>query len=849
MNKWIIKSKKSALIAVGGLVFLMAVVGSLMSIRMQVLLRDYMVKQVEENVEIMADLVATQFSAQLDVLEVLATYVSENDVDMTDIMDVVQAHQTDERVGIVALDGTAVYGMSLEVQDFSGIRDSFRGYKAVSYSEGQGILFSVPIYYGPNVRYVLYRLVNPKQLRALYENSFYDNKGQVLLADSFGKIIITYDDWDAEESKAAWETEEIQDIFKQINQKMNIVTKAVVYGNGQGIDYFFFKAEVRDLGLVIVGSVPENVVAEGISYITILILWVFGLVLLLFGFFIYYLFRVTEKARESDELRQAKESAELANRTKTAFLANMSHEIRTPINAIMGMNEMIQREAVRPHIMEYSNRIQIASKTLLSLINDLLDMSKIEAGKMDVVVEPYQLSSLVNDVVNMMRVKAEEKGLRFQVSVNDHIPNMLSGDEVRIKQILTNILSNAMKYTEQGEVLFHIDYQKQGEDEILLTLQVADTGIGIRKEDLKNLFDGFARFDLSKNRTVEGTGLGLAITHHLVELMEGEIQVESIHGEGSTFTVYIPQKVEAWDAIGNLSERIRHAQNEEQKERKSFEAPLGKILVVDDNEMNLFVITSLLKDTKLRIKTCKSGKEAIELVKREFFHLIFLDHMMPQMDGIEVIRRMKAIGSYACENTPVIALTANAGNGAKEMYLAEGFQDYISKPVEGAALEAMIRKHLPKQLLTEKLVAPASAEPEKTWKKEKSLAGIQIIDHDAAMKYCGGKEALFVEFLRIYLEDSPEQMEQISAAYQAKDWNAYTVAVHGLKTTSYSIGANLLGNLAKDLEYAGKRYLGVMETENPEADLEWIIAEYKTLLLLYEDTKEAILEYLASAEM
>lgn len=380
-----------------------------------------------------------------------------------------------------------------------------------------------------------------------------------------------------------------------------------------------------------------------------------------------------EQERSLDDMLKVVEmkcdEARMAARSKTKFLSNMSHEIRTPINTVLGMNEMILRETTDSNIHQYASNVEKAGKMLLSLVNDILDFSKIESGKMEIIPVQYQVSSVLNDIVSMLKPKADEKELLLTMEVNPNIPNLLLGDEVRIRQIATNLLSNAIKYTAEGTVTLIADFRKKAENAIVLYLGVKDTGIGIREEDKSKIFSSFQRIDEKKNRNIEGTGLGLSITSQLVELMNGTIEVESVYGEGSLFSVVIPQTVADFKPIGVIGQYIDR--DETHQYQTLFTAPKAHILVVDDNAMNLAVAKGLLKQTLVQVDTALSGEECIRMLRRKKYHILLLDHMMPGMDGIETLRHIKE--ECIAESMPVIALTANAVSGARQMYLDCGF--------------------------------------------------------------------------------------------------------------------------------------------------------------------------------
>ncbi len=428
---------------------------------------------------------------------------------------------------------------------------------------------------------------------------------------------------------------------------------------------------------------------------------------------------IEEKNQElmiaNEEAEKAKADAIAAANAKSVFLANMSHEIRTPINAILGMDTMILRECNDNEILEYAGNIQSASQTLLSLINDILDFSKIETGKLELVAGDYALSSLINDVYHMLISKAKEKGLALNVESDKNLPAKLYGDEVRIRQIIVNILNNAIKYTKKGSVTLTVgmselkpsdttDHSTDSKsDDItdkntIITFRIADTGIGIKNENISHLFDSFSRFDEEKNKYIEGTGLGLAITKQLVDLMNGEIVVTSEYGKGSVFTVSIPQKIVSDLKIGDISEKYNEPSNKKKK-KSTFTAPDANVLVVDDVKMNINVFKALLKRTEINVDSAMSGSEALAMIKEKKYDIIFLDHMMPDMDGIETYQNMKMLEDNPNKDTTVVMLTANAIMGAKEEYLGIGFSDYLSKPVQAPKLEAMILKYLPEELV------------------------------------------------------------------------------------------------------------------------------------------------------
>ena len=391
------------------------------------------------------------------------------------------------------------------------------------------------------------------------------------------------------------------------------------------------------------------------------------------------------------EARFAEEKG--ANSAKSAFLANMSHEIRTPINAILGLNTMTLRECSDPQIREYAMEIEQAGQTLLSLINDILDISKVESGKMEIVPVEYDLSSIINDTINMMSFKAKAKNLELKADIDKNLPHRLYGDDVRIRQILVNLLSNAVKYTDQGCVKLRVTGEIDG-DNAILHYSVSDTGIGIKKEDMERLFAKYERLDTVRNRNVEGTGLGMAITTRLLQLMNSKLDVESTYGVGSTFSFVLTQKIIDKAPIGDINRRFDVTEKADSSDIR-FIAPDAKLLVVDDNKTNRMVFKKLLQRLKVQVDEAESGLVCLNMSSEKKYDIIFLDHMMPEMDGLETLEKMRKIAMCPNIKTPVIALTANAISGSREFYLEAGFDDYISKPIEPKKLEKLIYGLLP----------------------------------------------------------------------------------------------------------------------------------------------------------
>lgn len=410
---------------------------------------------------------------------------------------------------------------------------------------------------------------------------------------------------------------------------------------------------------------------------------------------------ITSEKEERDSLVDMSERAVAASEAKSAFLSNMSHEIRTPINAVLGMNEMILRESEDEHIISYANTIRSAGNSLLALINDILDFSKIESGKMEIVPVEYDFGEFINDLVNITKVRMEEKGLELKLDIDPDIPRKLFGDEVRIKQIVTNIMSNAAKYTEKGSVTLKVVLDKMASDKeyAAIVFYVKDTGIGIRKEDISKLFTEFERIDVKKNRNIEGTGLGMAISKRLLEMMGSTLYVESEYGRGSEFSFAIGQGIRDAEPIGDFNVVADTLAKKRENYVPQFTAPDARVLMVDDLMVNLVVFKELLKKTKIMIDTANSGQAALELTRENKYDMLFLDHMMPEMDGIETLEAIRADEGNLNVDTISVCLTANAVTGAKEFYMENGFNDYLTKPINSEQLERMIYEYLPDELI------------------------------------------------------------------------------------------------------------------------------------------------------
>lgn len=516
------------------------------------------------------------------------------------------------------------------------------------------------------------------------------------------------------------------------------------------------------------------------------------------GVAMYLHFRIYKK--QQIFLTQAREEAMEANRAKSTFLANMSHEIRTPINVMLGMNEMILRESESREVVRYAKSVEKAGNYLLSLINNILDITRIESKKLDIIEEKFSLRQLVQEVCLIGAKQAEAKNLEFVVDVEETLPKYLEGDALHIKQVILNLINNAVKYTKKGKVFLEVC-----QEEKQISFSVKDTGIGIKKEDMEALFDMFMRADIKRHRNIEGSGLGLTIAKELCEQMGGHIQAESIYGKGSNFTVYFPLKDAGTEKIGQW--KVVEGEPVQEK-RKKFFASEAQILLVDDSEQNIQVITSLLRRTGVQLDTAASGFECIEKVRNKKYHLIFLDYMMPEMDGIETFHRLKK--EVNGQSVPVIALTADVSTGIHQHFLSEGFSDYLSKPVMWEKLEELLLQWLPAALVSMKNGAGED------WNiTEKQLLDLKQklkkwdIELSEGLRLLSGSISQYRKLAELFVEYYMPNKEQLARSFERlqntqKEIKNMTGLIHTLKSNARAVGAIELYELSFVMEKKGK---------------------------------------------
>ncbi len=517
--------------------------------------------------------------------------------------------------------------------------------------------------------------------------------------------------------------------------------------------------------------------------------------------------KLSAQQREYEEqvLMLEKQAADEASKAKSRFLADMSHEIRTPINAILGMNEMVLRETDNRDIRGYSKNIKQSGHNLLQLVNSILDFSKIEDGKMEILPVRYSLGSQLSYFINSISERAYAKSLKFNMDIDTGLPSELYGDDTRINEIVMNLLTNAVKYTEKGSVTFSMkekERRSENEKEILIHYEVSDTGIGLKDEDKEKLFGSPESLDITGNRMIEGTGLGLAVTVSLLKLMGSELKVESEYAKGSTFAFDLWQKIENDRPIGDYKKAIEKDEDVVTY-KEAFHAPAARILVVDDTNMNLIVTESLLKKTGIKLDTALSGAESVQLADKNKYDIIFMDQRMPGMDGTEAMLKIRALDSKMNETTPIICLTADVVRGARDRYLSRGFDDYLTKPVDGRALEKMIIAYLPEEKVqiqkTVKNGDDNSEEDKPAFIIDLSSAGI---DTKKGMAYCDNNDEVYKSLLVEYGEDEKKKAAALQNCFENRDWVNYGIYIHSLKSSSKMIGATAMSDIAAELEAA-----------------------------------------------
>lgn len=531
------------------------------------------------------------------------------------------------------------------------------------------------------------------------------------------------------------------------------------------------------------------------------------------------------------EQKEAYKKVKEANKAKGIFLSNMSHEARTPINAILGYNEMILRESKESNTVSYAANIQAAGKTLLSIVNDTLDFTSIQDGELRLENEPYSVMTVLRELISYGDFNAEKKKLEFRFEVSEELPRKLIGDSARLVQVCTNLISNAVKYTNTGYICLKVDWQQAGQNKGLLRVCVKDTGIGIREEDIEKLGTSFTRIDERKTKNIQGIGLGLPLVTRLLQMMGSRLEIQSVYGKGTEASFAVEQGLSG----GELIEK--HLLEEEktvsilQTEEDGFSIPDARILVVDDNMMNLDLLTGMLHRINATVESATNGEEAIEKVKESTYNLILMDHMMPVLDGVEALRVLKA--ENLCPGVPVVVLTANAVAGVREQYLEAGFSEYLSKPVMAKDLYGLLKRILPAELIVRSNEEKTECVPDTVEVADRGfLEKLDFLNTAIGMSYCCDNEEFYKEMLRAFLQKN--RLEDIETFYERKDWKNYRILVHALKSTALSVGAEELSELAKQLEQAAK-----------DDNVTFVLSNHEAAMKVYRDILGRIKECFA----
>ena len=557
---------------------------------------------------------------------------------------------------------------------------------------------------------------------------------------------------------------------------------------------------------------------------------------------------VTKIIEQNHLMKRLVLQTEDANRAKTNFVSNMSHEIRTPMNSIVGITEILLRSRHSPKEQEYLLNIQSSGRVLLTIINDVLDCSKMEAGKMQLFDEPYDTCSLFHDLRISMENRIGHSGLELIYDIDQDIPCKLKGDMGRIRQVIINLVNNAIKYTEKGSVRFSVHVRQKNTDKVMLYYEVADTGIGIRKEDQKILFDAFQRVEMDRNRYVEGTGLGLTISQNLVNMMGGVIEVESEYGKGSRFFFTIEQTIIDPTPVSAVNYNGQKDNVTEKEAECLFIAPEAHILLVDDNELNLVVAKELLKPLRMQIDTAENGLQAVKMVRGSQYDLVLMDHMMPVMDGIEAAKAIRALPEDKYQKLPIIALTANAMVDARKEFLKAGMNGFVAKPIDFARICNQLKLWLPKDLVRD----VPKEEAKKLLADDLSDREIQPEDpqmgfsFEEGVNHCGSKAAL-MKTIRIFYRTIDSKADKIEQCLKEGLISDYVVEVHALKSSALLIGAVPLSEAAKELEGYGKQgKTELLEEKTP--DLLAMYRDFKDILKPYADKEEAARQEASNGE-
>ena len=728
-------------------------------------------------------------------------------------------------IGWMRLDGSSMYGEELWRERFPNFSMVFRGKEVISYRAGHGLIFAVPVLSHGNVQSVIWRLFDDTVLEDVFGLS--EHGDTFLFLQERNSRSLPRDILTAEEL-AFLDSPEIADGYDNVRNQLSLQKAAAVLVDGVWGKHFLFGVNLAGSECAIMGHLPYAAVVGDITRIYDLLIKVGALVLGLFAMVSIWLIVMHSRA-EQHEIRSREESLHAeATQAKSEFLAGVSHDIRTPINVIMGMNEMILRKTSDAEIISYAHGARRAGETLIALVDDVFNLAYMESSGFRITEKPYRTVSFIGDAVTMIKPEAIHKGLHFIVDIDRSLPRELMGDCLRIQQIAVNLLSNAVKYTEKGHVTFRVAYEPLNLDHIIFVIEVRDTGIGIHEDDRSKLFHSFQRLEPLKNRHIDGTGLGLVITSELVQRMQGTIEVKSVYGQGSVFTVRLPQKIVDAEPIASKGKRPPLFQ----KVAGTLEADGASVLIVDDNELNLLLTRRLLERTRIRVDTCLSGQEALEKLAARPYDVVLLDYMMPMLDGAETLRRARVLPN--CRKTPFIAFTADVTEESRKRLLAEGFADLLTKPVDGAKMEAMLARY----------VSGTSGRTQYFPVHEPVLDEVEL-DISLGLDASAGSREIYLELASMFVKQKDEKKRALENAFLTKDWPEYAILVHALKSSAMSVGGRGLARIAEKLENATRELIQKdLSPEIEETSLTSVYAHHETLMRYCDELSERLMEVL-----
>jgi len=836
-------------------------------IRMDDLLVKSMNVQVQQQSQVLSAALNSKLKVHLSALEGIARQIENDTLAVASFLEPLEKMDSTDHYGILALDGTHLWGDTsdpVNAKYFHGITEAFRGTSFASYNEDKGILLTAPIFVNGNIKAVLYKLFTNFDEDLLIDFSKEGGQRFVTIVDGKGTILMgdppSFD---------------IRNIFADLQKQLDETNVAMSRNKEKDSIYYFFMQELDIQNLFMAGMIPEKTLGMNAEKVPSLVFQVVGCLVLFFAMSMGIVFLIFRRNYEYNRLRLLSESPKDSREVNNRLVKVIGEEIRIPIGNIMAVDTILLKECKNPVHREYAQNIQNVGMSLLSVLNNILDLSKMESGDVELVPVQYNLFSVLSESYGMLTLRANDKALHAEIEVDQTVPTELRGDEARIRQIINNLLLNAIKYTASGSVLFKVGYERlvdnrHGSNRINLIITVQDTGIGIREEEMNNLFLAFRHSETVGSLSDVGTGLGLSLTNNLVNLMGGKIKVDSAYGKGTTFTVTIPQEIVRNDAMGDFDKRYRDYVTALEVQNRKFSAAGAVVLAVDDVPMNLRVMAGLLKETDVQLEVANNGMEAMEKIKRTHFDIIFMDKDMPVMDGAETLSIMNSVADHPNAETPIILMTSNSVAEAREVCHREGFSDFLIKPVREESLIMMLYKYLPREKvnlydasedssddqnplyssmnIAVPLVANSSEKgpiqemadakaAEDTMKHMswnlaedlENLGGTGLVDIKVGLECNGNDENTYRQKLKDFSASTIDQ--SLEQYYRIEDYENYRMLVHLLKGKSLSLGAIEIASLAKLMESACNR-----------GDYEYLRISHARLIREYRDFVKALKE-------